>query len=224
MLLEGVSTVSESAYNPRMYESDHNYRSNMNGIDHTVKFDHTRRILVSFSDTTRTEGGCDYVSILKGDGSSRSNRWGEEMSGSSFPGQPARNNTPLIVDDDKFCVHFRSDGSVEEWGYRLFAWPISSGPEVCDSAVVLESPHPYSANTDWQHTMKFPGATSVKVSFDSRSRTEGGNDLVKIRQGSAHGAVRETCSGTNFPGFGGRPDLDVRGDTVSVSFKSDGSN
>ena len=102
--------------------------------------------------------------------------------------------------------------------------PDSSGDER-----MLESPHPYSDNMDVYTPVRIPGATKLLISFDERTDTEAGCDYVKVFKDDTHGAVwgADKYSGDgasgNWPGLGGRPPLEVPGDSFVFHFKSDGS-
>jgi len=106
----------------------------------------------------------------------------------------------------------------------MYAWPISSDAEICRGPVTLESPHNYSANTTWEHSIVFAGATSITVSFDPRSKTERVSDMFTIRERTRRGRVLRSCSGTDFPGVGDVPDFVVESNKVGLKFESDGSN
>ncbi len=67
------------------------------------------------------------------------------------------------------------------------------------------------------------------VSFDDGTRTEATYDYVKFYKDDGHDVVwgAEKYSGDassgNWPGLGGRPPLEIMGDTFVFHFKSDGS-
>ncbi len=61
-----------------------------------------------------------------------------------------------------------------------------------------------------------PGCTSMTAAFDNASKTESGCDWIQFRQGSDN--LTPQLSGTSFPGMGGTPPLEIKGDTCDVVF------
>ena len=96
---------------------------------------------------------------------------------------------------------------------------------------VLESKHEYSANMRQSTRLEFPGATSITITFDSRTSTEEHCAFVsflKLSGGGHYG--REKYSGgrsgshRTFPGLDGVPPLVVPGSACVVFFQSTGTN
>lgn len=63
---------------------------------------------------------------------------------------------------------------------------------------VVESPHPYEANTDGYWTVSIPGASHITITFDPETETEGEFAYVTIFKDSTH---TETWSCDNFYGL-----------------------
>lgn len=95
------------------------------------------------------------------------------------------------------------------------------------STLTVESDHDYHPNEDWAFALSIPGATRLKLKFDSRTKTESGRDYLQFfaerdTQGNfsrrLHG--EDKLSGQYPSGF---PDLHVNSDRAWVRFHSDGS-
>jgi hypothetical protein len=94
---------------------------------------------------------------------------------------------------------------------------------------VLESAHPYDNNADVYTPVRIPGARKLLISFDEATATERGCDFVQIFKDDSHTGVwgADTYSGDaasgNWPGSGGRPPLEIPGDSFVFHFKTDSS-
>ena len=88
---------------------------------------------------------------------------------------------------------------------------------------VAESKHPYDNNTSEYKKLHFPGATCIKISFDSKSHTEATYDYVKFLKSQSESSLQygTTYSGRTFPGPSNP--LVIPDSTVQVFFKTDGS-
>lgn len=102
-------------------------------------------------------------------------------------------------------------------------------PQRHSSTRVFESEHPYRSNMDERIPMSFPGATSVTISFDIRSRTENSCDylIFQNKNGESLHPIIEKFTGRdgseNWPGCGGRPPLTLEANDFILFFHSDGS-
>lgn len=81
---------------------------------------------IVFDDLTNTERGPDYIKLYKD--SSYSEMWGDKYTGDAvnFPGT-SNGRPPLIIPVNNFIIHFRSDGSVNSWGWRMYVSPDGGG-------------------------------------------------------------------------------------------------
>jgi len=101
-------------------ESAHPYPHNVNSSE-TMSFKGAKKLIITFDSKTRTENGCDYVCFYKDD--TNSEMWGEKYSGgkdgssSNWPG--LKGFPPLVIESNKFTLHFRTDGSVNDWGWKF---------------------------------------------------------------------------------------------------------
>lgn len=109
------------------------------------------------------------------------------------------------------------------------AAPTAALGGVDSSECVIESAHPYDDNADVYTPVRIPGATKLLISFDADTVTEKDCDYVVFYKDDAHsgvwGADKYHGNGAtgNWPGLGGRPPLEVPGDSFVFHFKSDGS-
>jgi hypothetical protein len=60
---------------------------------------------------------------------------------------------------------------------------------------VFESSHPYRSNMDEETEISFPGATSITIVFDPRSRTENGCDYIQFRDTHGNSLHPERLTG-----------------------------
>ena len=87
-----------------------------------VKVKGARKLKITFDELSATENGCDYLKLFKDD--TYTEMWGEKYTGgkdggsSNWPGCGGR--PPLIIPANSFVIHFRSDGSVNAWGWKLY--------------------------------------------------------------------------------------------------------
>lgn len=105
---------------------------------------------VRFDRRSQTEHGCDYLVFYR-DSSHREHFGRRHYWGSTFPG--ARSRPPLIINAPSFVLHFRSDSSCTEWGYRVH---IHAHTNV---AVSVHQPHWYAC---------FRAASAARGSSGSR--------------------------------------------------------
>ncbi|DAZ99415.1 TPA: hypothetical protein N0F65_004048 [Lagenidium giganteum] len=106
----------------RVIESAHPYHDNLDQY-WQLSIPGAIKIKVMFDPRSKTETGCDWVCFYK-DGSNRSELYGETQYGGrggseNFPGCGGR--PPLIIDADRFEVHFHSDSNQSDWGFKLYA-------------------------------------------------------------------------------------------------------
>ena len=76
--------------------------------------------MITFDEMTCTESGCDYIKFYKDSG--HSDVWGEAQytggkDGGSCNWPSIKGRPPLVIPADKFVLFFRTDGSVNCWGY-----------------------------------------------------------------------------------------------------------
>jgi hypothetical protein len=81
----------------------------------------------------------------------------------------------------------------------------------------IESAHPYENNMNHNEVICIPGATSLRLVFDSESLTESECDVLRFFSGPDGTGQLYEHSGSGFP------DLEVPGDTVHLRFTTDGS-
>ena len=98
-------------------ESEHPYLDNVDKKQ-TVEENGAEGYEISFSENSRTEHNYDWCKFLRGDGNNSDDPWGRtKYSGTSFPGM--NGNPPLEIEASKFCFQFHSDGSGNDWGFKI---------------------------------------------------------------------------------------------------------
>jgi hypothetical protein len=112
-----------------VFESSHPYADNMDVVT-PVKVPGAKRFIISFDPETRTENNCDYLEFYtdrnRGTRCPNSDKYtgGKDGGTSNWPGMKDR--PPLIIEGDSFAFFFHSDGSVNDWGYKMYVQPIAA--------------------------------------------------------------------------------------------------
>jgi hypothetical protein len=93
--------------------------------------------------------------------------------------------------------------------------PLTHGKVLVSEAteVVVESEHPYLNDTNKMYTISIPGAASIKLKFDPRSKTEDNYDYVTLYKDAAKSAwigPKEKFCGSSF----GTDEFEVAQDQV----------
>eukprot|EP01041_Mallomonas_annulata_P011597 gene11597-biopygen5641 len=104
-----------------VFESSHPYSENTDEYT-VVEIPGAMGYSISFDPQSCTETNFDFVRFYKDD--THTERWGEDKysgSGSSknFPGCEGR--PPLEIPASRFVMYFHSDGSANNWGYKITA-------------------------------------------------------------------------------------------------------
>ena len=97
---------------------------------------------------------------------------------------------------------------------------------------VFESLHNYLPDTNQLITVSFPGSEYITIVFDERSATEYKYDTLIFYKDAMKTTVLHPDTpyfsgrdnNRNFPGFGGRPPLVIKSDTMYVQWTTDNSN
>jgi hypothetical protein len=102
----------------KVFESPHPYHANTD-LRVPIEFPGTSQIALFFDHQTRTENTYDYLTVFKEN--SGKEFWGEaRYSGAhGWPGTDGKK--PILIPADHCCIHFHSDGSKQEWGWRVVA-------------------------------------------------------------------------------------------------------
>ncbi|CAM9310758.1 unnamed protein product [Chrysoparadoxa australica] len=102
-----------------------------------------KRILVTFDPRSSTEYSCDYVRLYKGP--EHTDYWGEEKyhgrannRGGSRTWAGVAGIKPVIVSSDRFEVYFHSDGSNNDYGFKLTAHGIMEEPSREERAALAD--------------------------------------------------------------------------------------
>eukprot|EP00467_Chlorarachnion_reptans_P010822 CAMPEP_0114525784 /NCGR_PEP_ID=MMETSP0109-20121206/22631_1 /TAXON_ID=29199 /ORGANISM="Chlorarachnion reptans, Strain CCCM449" /LENGTH=5518 /DNA_ID=CAMNT_0001707433 /DNA_START=63 /DNA_END=16619 /DNA_ORIENTATION=+ len=115
------SVASKPLVCSTILESAHPYKPSMDYYQ-TVRFPGAPYISIYFDEKSSTEEFSDFVTIYKDE--SCTTFWGKErkLSGPASRGWPgAGGRPPLVIPADFFVLHFHSDRTVEDWGFRLTA-------------------------------------------------------------------------------------------------------
>lgn len=115
--IENISVMSRT----EIMESCHEYENNMDSLDE-LRIPGASRIVIVFDSRSRTEFNYDYVTFFKNE--DRVERYGEQYysgrdADHNWPG--VGSNPPLIIESDHCFVHFHSDSSNTDWGFKFCA-------------------------------------------------------------------------------------------------------
>ena len=113
-----------------MYESPHPYLSNTNA-DTEVSFEGATYVEVAFDKRSATEANCDYMRFYADPADTETPlpdtepKYTGRGGSQNFPTMDA----PLKIKVDEFFFKFYSDGSNEDWGYKMAIRPIITEDE-----------------------------------------------------------------------------------------------
>ena len=120
-----TKVIKPGDFEPRIIESAHPYPDSANEYK-TIEIPGASGYNITFSPESRTEHSYDFIRFYKDD--RHNDYWGESkysggQGGSSrnFPGVDG--HPPLIIPAPKFVFHFQSDGSRNDWGYKITVTP-----------------------------------------------------------------------------------------------------
>ena len=126
---------------PLLLESDHPYKHNLDEYT-SVAVPGALRYTITFDDETSTEPVHDFVRFLKYDNQSvvlgagkytggmldakgpRTNALTVARTSFNWPGIGKRH--PLVINASKFVVHFKTNGKLNDWGFRMSIIPTIS--------------------------------------------------------------------------------------------------
>ncbi len=102
---------------------------------------------------------------------------------------------------------------------------VVSPPQLKKTYKSFESPHEYLPNMNVHEVVNCPGAHKIVITFDSRTRTETGCDIVRFYDSDdaelSHWHGRG--SDRRFPGLDNQPPLEITGNSFGFRFITDSS-
>ncbi|CAM9143892.1 unnamed protein product [Scytosiphon promiscuus] len=107
-------------------ESEHPYAHNADRKE-AVRIEGAKKLIICFDDRSRTEHGCDYMvfytdeSMSKVYGDSKYTG-GKDGHQANWPGAGGR--PPLEIPASHFFFRWQTDGSVNDWGWRMTVTPV----------------------------------------------------------------------------------------------------
>lgn len=194
--------VQEDFTYPR---SPHPYENNYNKTQsYTCPDKNTKAMEVTFSDSCRTEEKYDVVSIYDGNSKFVGSYSGRELAGRT-----------MIINGNSFSVNLKSDRSQNYYGYAV----TKVIPLTGDSAVCLESTHPYNnyENSEYIYTSPDENAKALRVKFSSKCMTEEKYDVIEIY--ASNGEKVGSYSGSQLQ----NKLLIIPGNSFKIKFTSDHS-
>lgn len=206
--------------------SPHKYWSSID-VYSTVAVPGAIGYYVSFDNQSSTvSGDVDYLNIFHD--KSLSNYWGSPyFSGPGSSGAWNVGNT-LTIYNSSFVIHFHTDSSGGDYGFRMFVYPIPSGETIpIQELLVLDSPHNYWGSMNFYSTIAIPGAVGYYIRFDNRSATESSYpDYLNIFQDSSHSTYWGSPFYGGSAGSGAWPSdnyLTIFASSFVIHFASDSS-
>jgi len=152
--------------------------------------------------------------------------------------------TPLIIPDDSFILTFQTSSSVQDWGFRIVAWPVEQSFVLPfeqlsskQGAIVVESEHPYPLNASLTFTIKIPGAPAFSIFFHHDTSTTDSSAVDIFKEDPSNKSEEELVrmprwgktffggfsgSESNFPGLCGVPPLRILSDVCYLRLKTAG--
>ena len=194
--------VQEDFTYPR---SPHPYENNYNKTQsYTCPDENAKAMEVTFSDSCRTEEKYDVVSIYDGNSKLVGSYSGRELAGRT-----------MIINGNSFSVNLKSDRSQNYYGYAV----TKVIPLTGDSAVCLESTHPYNnyENSEYTYISPNKNAKALRVKFSSKCMTEEKYDVIEIY--ASNGEKVGSYSGSQLQ----NKLLTIPGNSFKIKFTSDHS-
>jgi hypothetical protein len=109
------SRDTENFHTELEFESLHNYLDNTD-LFQEISIPGASELWIRFDSQSRTEHNYDFIQFFKD--KQRTGYWGsEKYSGTTWPG--VGDAEPLKIQADTFYLHFHSDGSNTDWGWRF---------------------------------------------------------------------------------------------------------
>jgi len=109
-------------------ESEHPYKHNTNEYT-TVQVPGAVSYSIRFTEETRTEAIYDFVKFYDNETHTEyfgSGKYSGGTNGSSCNWPGVGHRPPLIIPASKFIIHFKTNGSVNDWGFRMQIVPTLS--------------------------------------------------------------------------------------------------
>lgn len=141
-------------------ESEHPYRHNTNEYT-TVQVPGAVSYCVRFHENTRTEPIYDFVKFYDDETHTEyfgAGKYCGGTNGSTFNWPGVGGRPPLIIPASKFIIHFKTNGSVNDWGFRMHIVPTLSSamhrqqqanagiPVITQAGKYYQSPYSPGAN------------------------------------------------------------------------------
>ena len=232
-------TSNETEPNSIVVESDHPYQNNMEGVVKEISFEESDEkgtgMKIWFDPRSCSENNYDYVSFHSSSDKTPASRIGAEKytggrdgSAKNYPTEAA----PLFVPGRKVYVAMFSDGSNNDWGWKIYATmceiPVFKEVVLSDDCIMIESSHPYASNEDSYRKVEISNAKKLEIFFSEDTATELNYDYVRIFKDDSHNEFwgAEKYSGgrggtvKNFP-TQSNP-LIIPTNSFVLHFKSDG--
>ena len=100
-------------------QSSHPYLPSTDSYQ-TVSFPGASKVSIFFDTNCATEEERDYVTIYRDE--TFTDFWGKKKKISGTDGWPGSGGRPpMVIPSDSFVVHFHSDASIQNWGFKLDA-------------------------------------------------------------------------------------------------------
>jgi hypothetical protein len=156
-------------------ESEHPYRHNTNEYT-TVQVPGAVSYCIRFHEDTKTEPIYDFVKFYDNETHTEyfgAGKYSGGTNGTSCNWPGVGNRPPLIIPASKFIIHFKTNGSVNDWGFRMHITPTLSShmrrqqqanagiPVITDTGRYYQSPSSPSAGGG--AAMRMSGSTPVKA-------------------------------------------------------------
>ncbi|WP_293967122.1 CUB domain-containing protein [uncultured Eubacterium sp.] len=200
-----IPLTGDSAVCP---ESTHPYNNYENSeYTYTSPDKNAKALRVKFSSKCMTEEKYDVIEIYASNG---------EKVG-SYSGSQLQNKL-LTIPGNSFKIKFTSDHSKTFYGFKVIS-VVSISDSVYDSAVCLESTHPYNnyENSEYIYTSPDKNAKALRVKFSSKCMTEEKYDVIEIY--ASNGEKVGSYSGSQLQ----NKLLTIPGNSFKIKFTSDHS-
>lgn len=121
---------------PLILESEHPYRHNTHEYS-TISLPGAISYMISFDESTKTEAVYDYLKFFQDETHTQyfgCGKYSGGANGSAFNWPGIGNRPPLLIPASKFVVHFKTNGTINDWGFKMIITPLIIASKISNNS------------------------------------------------------------------------------------------